>query len=89
MSEIDNIEELPEGVFSINLKIIDQYQFKYLSIMAKYNTSKYKTGYFRGEMIIYFNLITYEYNTVIPLKLQSCVLHWYYTYLIHPGMNIT
>ena len=35
MSEINDIEELLEGVFPINLKLINQYQRKYPSLMNK------------------------------------------------------
>ena len=38
MSEINDIDELPEGVFPISLKIIDQYQRKFPILMAKYTT---------------------------------------------------
>ena len=30
-----------------------------------------------------------EYNIFIPSILQNYVLHWYYKYLLHPGMDIT
>ena len=26
---------------------------------------------------------------VIPSKIQSYVVHWYHTYILHPGMDIT
>ena len=38
LSEINEIKELPEGIFPINLKLIDQYQRKYPSLMDKYKT---------------------------------------------------
>ena len=36
VSEINDIRELPEGVFPIHLKLINQYQQKYPSLMDKY-----------------------------------------------------
>ena len=28
-------------------------------------------------------------HIIVPSKLQGYVLHWYYTYLLHPGMDRT
>ena len=39
--------------------------------MNKYKNHKYKTGSFLEGSNISINLITYEYNIVIPLILQS------------------
>ena len=36
MSEINDIDELTEGIFTVNLKSIDQYQRKYPRLMDKY-----------------------------------------------------
>ena len=36
MSEINDIDVLPEGIFPVNLEIIDQYQHKDPSLMYKY-----------------------------------------------------
>ena len=44
---------------------------------------------FCGEVNIYLNLITCEDNIVIPPIIQSCVFHWYHTYLLHPRMDLT
>ena len=35
------------------------------------------------------NLITCEDKIFIPSKLQIYMLHWYHTYLLHPGMDRT
>ena len=43
---------------------------------------------FRGGSIIDLKLITCKNNIIITLKLQIYLLHWYYTYLLHPGMDI-
>ena len=44
---------------------------------------------FCGGGNIYLDLITCEDNIVIPPIIQSYVLHWYHTYLLHPGMDRT
>ena len=51
LSEINDTEELPEGDFPINLKLTDQYQRKYPSLMAKYNMDTCKTVSFVEEVI--------------------------------------
>ena len=59
------------------------------SIIAKYKNGMYHKGYFSGGSNIYLKLITCEDKIGIPPKLQSYVLNWYYTYLLHPGMDRT
>ena len=88
MSEINDIEELPEGTFPIKLKLIQKYQQVEPSIIAKYNNGIYHKGYFRGVSNIYLNLITCKYKIFIPPKLQSYILHWCHTYILRPGMEI-
>ena len=63
MSEINDIEELSEGNFPINLKLIQKYQQWEPSILAKYKTGTYHKGYFfwgsnmdRTEAIIFQHL---------------------------------
>ena len=46
MSEINDIVELPEGTFPLNLKLIQQYQWEEPSITAKYNDGTYHKGFF-------------------------------------------
>ena len=89
MSEINDIDELTEGIFTVNLKSIDQYQRKYPRLMDKYKMGAYDTGSFLGGSNIYLNLIMCKGNIVIPLILQSYVLHWYHMYILHPGMDRT
>ena len=89
MSEINDTEELPEGTFPINLKLIQKYQREEPSITDKYKYAMYRKGSFRGGSNIYLKLITCKYKLVIPPKLQSYVVHWYHTYLLRPGMDIT
>ena len=46
-------------------------------------------GSFNERIYINLNLITCEDNIVIPLILQSYVLHWYHTYPLHTRMDRT
>ena len=46
VSEIYDIEEIPEGTFPINLKLIAKYQWTEPSLMAKYEYGTYHQGYF-------------------------------------------
>ena len=89
MSEINDTEELPEGNFSINLKLIKKHQHKYPSLMAKYKEGAYQIDSFRGVSNIYLNLMMYEDNIFIPSIIKSYVLHWYHIYFLHPGMDRT
>ena len=89
MSEINDIEELPEGNFPINLKLIQKYQRSEPSIRSKYKHGAYHKGYFRGVSIIDLKLIMSKDNIVILSKNQSYVLHWYRSYLLHPVMDRT
>ena len=65
MSEINYIEEWPEVIFPITLKIIDQYQRKYSSLRDKYAMGTYQKDYFCGVINININLITCEDKIVI------------------------
>ena len=57
--------------------------------MAKYYYGTYHKSSFYGGSITGLNLITCENYIVIPSKIKKYVLHWYHTYLLHPGMDIT
>ena len=89
VSEIDNIKEIPDGNFPINLTLIQRHQRVEPSLMAKYKDGTYHKSPFRGIISNNLSLITCEDNIVIPSKLQSYVLYWYHTYLIHPGIDRT
>ena len=54
--------------------------------MAKYKDGTYHKGYFREGINIDISLITCDDNIVIPDMIQSYMLHWYHTYLLHPKM---
>ena len=84
MSEINYIEEIPEGTFPINVKMVAKDQRTEPSIMSKYKYGTYHKGYLRGVININVILITCEDKIVIQKILQMYVLHWYYTYLLHP-----
>ena len=43
----------------------------------------------RGKSNIYLNFMTCEDKIVVPSILKGYVLHWYHTYLLHTGMDIT
>ena len=58
MSEINDIEELPEGTFPINLKLIQKYQRLEPRTLDKYGNGMYQKGPFRGGSNIYIGLIT-------------------------------
>ena len=66
MSETNDIEDLTEGTFPINLKLIQKYQRAEPSIIAKYKDGTYNKGSFRGGNNIDINLIKYKDNIVIP-----------------------
>ena len=68
MSGISDTEEIPEGDFPINLKLIQKYQPLEPRITAKYNTGTYHKGYFCGVSNIDLNLITCKDKIVIPKK---------------------
>ena len=64
-----------------------KYQLLEPSIKTKYKYGTYHKGYFLGVSNIDISLITCKYKSFIPSKLQSHVIHWYHTYLLHPVMD--
>ena len=89
VSKINDIKELPGGTVTINLKLIPKYQRLELNIIAKYKTGTYHKGSFHGGSNIDIKLITCKDKIGIPSIPQSYILHWYHTYLLHPGMDRT
>ena len=71
MSEINYTKELPEGIFSIELKLIDQYQRKYPILKDNYKMGTYNKGSFNGGSNINLNYISCEDNLFIPSILQG------------------
>ena len=57
--------------------------------MAKYHMGTYNIVSFHEGSNIYINLIMCKNMFFIPSIIQSYVLHWYHTYLIHPVMDRT
>ena len=49
----------------------------------------YHKGTLLGGSNIDLSLITCKGKIVIPSKIQSYVLNWYHTYLLHPGTDRT
>ena len=89
VSEMNDIEELPECTFTITLKLIQKYKRLEPSIIAKYKTGTYhKVSLHRGSNID-LKLITCKDEIFILSILQSYVLHWYRMYLLHPGIERT
>ena len=69
--------------------MIQIYQRKEPSIIAKYKYCTYYKGSFCGGSNICINLITCKDDIVIPSTLWSYVLHYYHTYIFHPEMDRT
>ena len=57
--------------------------------MAKYKEGNHQIFSFNGGSNVDTNIITSEDHIVIPSILHNYVLHWYHTYIIHPGMDRT
>ena len=81
MSKINDTKELPEDIFPINFKIIDQYQWKDPSLKDKYEMGKYQKGSFRRVGNINISLITCDDEIFIPSILQNYVLNFYHAYI--------
>ena len=84
MSDINDIEEIPEGTVPINLKLVHKYQWSEPSLTAKYKDGTYHKGSFRGGSHIDIKIIARKDKIVIPSKLQSYVVHWCHMFLFHP-----
>ena len=69
--------------------MIKKYQRSEPNITAKYKDGTYHKGYFCGGSNSDLKLITYKDKKIIPPILQNYVLHWYHTYILHPGMDRT
>ena len=89
MSEINYIEELPEGTFPINLKFIQKYQTSEPSIRAKYKDGTYHKDFLRGVITIDFLLILCNDKIIIMSQPQNYVLNWHHMYLLHTVMDKT
>ena len=83
MLELYDIDELPEGTFTLSFNTIDQYQREEPVLLEKLNSAEYQKGSFRGGRNT-IKLVTYKNKILIPQKLQKYVVKWYHTYLLHP-----
>ena len=72
---INDIKEIPEGIFPINLKLIQLYQQLEPSITSKNKYGTYHKGYFCGVSNTDLKLITCKDNIIIPSIFQSYVIH--------------
>ena len=70
MSEIYDIEELPEGTFPLYFNLIYRYQQEDPFLTENLKCTEYTKGTFRGGRNT-IDLITYKYKIVIPQKLQK------------------
>ena len=86
LAELNDFDKLPDDIYPLTYKIIDQYQ-QQDPILKK--TIKQSTMYtlepFRGGGKDR-QLICYKGKIVIPTILRSRVLTWYHEYLCHPGI---
>ena len=57
--------------------------------MDKYKNGTYHDGSFCGGSNDNISLIMCKDKIGIPLKIQIYVLHWYYAYILHPGIDRT
>ena len=80
---------MPESIFPVTLNLIDQYQRKYPSLLAKYIMGTYQKYSFRGGSNIDLNLISCDGKIDISSILQSYVLSWYHTYILRKLMYRT
>ena len=88
MSELYDIEELPDGTVPLSFNIIDRYQWEDPFLTEKLNWAKYKKGYFRRDRNT-IELVAYKNKITISQKLQKDVVKWYHKYLLHPGLDRT
>ena len=56
VSEINDLEEIPEGTSPINLKLIAKYQRTEPSLMAKFKYGTFHKGSFRGGIKIFLTI---------------------------------
>ena len=63
MLKINDTKQLPEGIFTINFKIIDQYKWKDPILKDEYKTGTYKIDNFYEGINIKLNHITCKDKT--------------------------
>ena len=88
LAELYSVDKLDDDTFPLTYKIIDKYQQKDPKLVDKLKHAIYQTETFCGGEKKK-QLICKNGKIVIPDALQKYVLNWYYTYLLHPGINHT
>ena len=88
MLELYDINELPDGTFTLSFNIIDRYQREDPFIKENNNSEEYQKGSFCGGWNN-IKLVTYKNKIVIPQKFQIYAVKWYHTNLHHPGLDQT
>ena len=81
--------KIPEGTFHISLKLITRYKHAEPILIAKYKYGEYHKGSVCWGSNIDLNVIPWEDNIFIPSIIQSYVLYWYHTYLLHTWIDRT
>ena len=89
VSEINDTIELLDGIFLINIILIDHYHHKDPFLKVKCYMVNYHKGSFHGGSSIDFNLIMCEDIICIPSILQIYILCWYHTHILRLRMDIT
>ena len=69
--------------------MIPKYQQSEPTIIAKYKYCMYHKGYFHGGSNTGIQLIMCNDSIVIPSILQSYILYWYHTYILHAVIDRT
>jgi hypothetical protein len=85
LAEYYGMDDLPKDTFPLTYKILDKYQRKDKEILNKLKKKTYHANDFHGGGTTRM-LICRNDKIVVPKVLQQYVLHWYHTYLLHPGM---
>ena len=88
MSELYDIEELPEGNFPLSFKLIGRYQRKDPIPTKKITRAEYKKGYFRGSRNT-IKSVTFKDKIVIMQLIQKYVVRWHHSYLLHTVLDRT
>ena len=73
-------------MFPLSFKLVDFYQKEDPILTEKLKCAEYIKGYFRGGQNT-TNLVTFNDKIVTPQILQRCVVKWYHTYILHPGLD--
>ena len=89
MSEINDIDELPEGFFLYKFWNNWPISTERPQPIGNYKNCMYRPIYFRIESNINFNLIMFEDKIGIELTFQSYALNYNCTYILLPRTDRT